>query len=633
MGGLLSTLPVPSDTLDDENDQLDPLERLRKMGILRAALSGGGDLPYQRVATDVTPAAAGTGLADDAAPPPQNSLLDDAANESEDEQAVSRRRCLAPARQPAGTCGSPAIRRCSAPGESAGEGEPQNEPPYSPLAEQADISGRRARNLQQQEQQLLHPNFKSRLMQALVALAPLAVGAIAGKAGGLGAGAGAGVGGAASLNFQSQQEQERSSKRIDCRRDGRGTAAARKLANQAALQGERQQRDTAYIDAQEAMAAQRDAATPREDPMLGKTVALGDEVEQWDPDTKTYDIPVGKPKAPARGGKGWTLEYGKDGSPIALRDPQGDLHQPDDEDIPAPVQTLWTNAVQNAQQSGVKPEIAAQTGPKPTSNSYNGKKYPNIKAAQAAWGADVQKLVDDEASQQGNARGAAFGRNRPLSVLDTWNGNRPITVSAGEAEDNPDRYVTQGGGAPAMQKEALIQDIRTTIGNVGDSLKAMKAGFNAPTRAMLAASLGDPNGTAAQFFQSVPRANLDETQQNYVIDIFQLRENAMAMRSLLGSGQGSDDLRRAIVQTLPGPGTPSKGYAQQQLKRLNQTVDRLERGVPNVPLAGPGPQRGSGQGGGARDLGPAPPGRKEGDTGKLQDGTSVVVTGGRLMTQ
>jgi hypothetical protein len=612
MGGMLSTLPVPSDTLDDENDQLDPLARLRKMGIIRAALSGGGDLPYQRVAKPVTPAAMGTGLSDDAAPPPTRSLMDDASAEDDGEE--ERPTLLRPGEDEAGHAprdpNEPSLLR---EGEMPGLGLPQNEPAYSPLAEQADIAGGRARQLAAQQQALEHPSLKNRILRALVEAAPIAIGAIAAPGN-----AGAGVGGEASLQYQGEQEREKELQENRLQQEMEQALQQQgSLATQASLQGERQRRDQAYIDEQNALARMHENAQPREDPMEGKTVTLGDEVEQWDPQTKRFDIPVGKPKAPARGGKGWTLEYGKDGSPIALRDPQGDLHQPDDQDIPAPVQTLWSNAVANAQQSGVKPEIAAQTGPKPTSNSYNGKKYPSIKDAQAAWGADVQKLVDDETSAQGNARGAAFGRNRPISVLDTWNGNRPITVSAGEAEDNPDRYVTQGGGTPALQKEALIQDIRTTIGNVGDSLKAMKAGFTAPQRMMLAASLGDPNGTAAQFFQSIPRGSaLDETQQNYVIDIFQLRENAMAMRSLLGSGQGSDDLRRAIVQTLPGPGTPSKGYAQQQLKRLNQTVDRLERGVPGVPLSGAGPQKPGAQGNGSAQ--PRPTHRFNPQTGRIE---------------
>ena len=464
-----------------------------------------------------------------------------------------------------------------------------------------------------------------------MALAPLAVRAIAGKAGGLGAGAGAGIGGAASLNFRANRNEKRTEENR-LRQEWRWRRRSREALHAGSLQGERQRRDQAYIDAQEAIRRPARRGDAERDPMLGKTVALGDEVEQWDPDTKTYDVPVGEPKAPARGGKGWTLEYGKDGSDRAARS-TGRSSSTGTRGYSRSRADALDKC--RAERSTIRREARNRRPDRPEADFrfLQRQEVPKRRGLASRLGRDLQKLVDDEASQQGNARGAAFGRNRPLSVLDTWNGNRPITVSAGEAEDNPDRYVTQGGGAPAMQKEALIQDIRTTIGNVGDSLKAMKAGFNAPTRAMLAASLGDPNGTAAQFFQSVPRANLDETQQNYVIDIFQLRENAMAMRSLLGSGQGSDDLRRAIVQTLPGPGTPSKGYAQQQLKRLNQTVDRLERGVPNVPLAGPGPQRGSGQGGGARDLGPAPPGRKEGDTGKLQDGTSVVVTGGRLMTQ
>jgi hypothetical protein len=73
-------------------------------------------------------------------------------------------------------------------------------------------------------------------------------------------------------------------------------------------------------------------------------------------------------------------------------------------------------------------------------------------------------------------------------------------------------------------------------------------------------------------------------QEDYLINHSILLENAMAMRSVLGAGQGSQDLRTAISNTIPGPTTPSKAYGLKQLDALEKTIDRLERGVPSVPL-------------------------------------------------
>ena len=246
-------------------------------------------------------------------------------------------------------------------------------------------------------------------------------------------------------------------------------------------------------------------------------------------------------------------------------------------------------------QGALKPEIVSQVGPEPQAKDYpQGEKDPKFLSDSKAWGQAYETALNSEAGAQGAARGAAYQRNRMYNVLDTSQGNRPIMASGADIQDNPGRFLSGPQGTQAVSKEALVQDIKATIGNVGESLTGMQKageGFDSPTRAALAASLADPSGSAGQFFQSVPRGVLlSPQQQQYVIDIFQLRENAMAMRTLLGGGQGSDELRRAIIATLPGAATPSADYAKMQLDRLNQTVDRLERGVPEVPLRNRGEQ-------------------------------------------
>ena len=58
----------------------------------------------------------------------------------------------------------------------------------------------------------------------------------------------------------------------------------------------------------------------------------------------------------------------------------------------------------------------------------------------------------------------------------------------------------------------------------------------------------------------------------------------MAMRSVLGAGQGSEGLKNAIVATLPGPRTPTREYAAKQLDAFERALDRLSRSIPKVKL-------------------------------------------------
>jgi hypothetical protein len=227
-------------------------------------------------------------------------------------------------------------------------------------------------------------------------------------------------------------------------------------------------------------------------------------------------------------------------------------------------------------------EIEAQAGPKPTTPEYNGKTYPSVQAAQAAWGKEAERIKNEEAASAAGARGGAYGRNRPVQVVDTWNGNRPVTVSAADAEDNPERYLTAGGAEKALPREALINDIRVSAETVGKNLDVLNA--KGVDRATLAAALADPNSTAQAYMQGLPRGALDDKAQTFVSDLFNLREQAMALRQVLGAGAGSEDMRHAILATLPSIASPNAKFAQHQIDNLISVLNRVERGIPKVPL-------------------------------------------------
>lgn len=139
----------------------------------------------------------------------------------------------------------------------------------------------------------------------------------------------------------------------------------------------------------------------------------------------------------------------------------------------------------------------------------------------------------------------------------------------------------------AMNKTALIEDIRGGTQQVRDSLHGMSdQEFDIKDRALIAGALKsrDPRGAVTQLIGGQFKGVLSDKQQEYLINLANLTENAMAMRSVLGAGQGSEDLRQAIVNTIPGASTPNRKYALTQLDTFEKTLNRLERGIPNVPL-------------------------------------------------
>lgn len=212
--------------------------------------------------------------------------------------------------------------------------------------------------------------------------------------------------------------------------------------------------------------------------------------------------------------------------------------------------------------------------------------------------AQLKLMVADEAERRGiekgvtinTARGQSYGDIRIMPMLDTKNGNSPVSINANQINDanlnEPGRYIPAGIGVPALNKTALVEDIRGNIQQTRQSLKNIPTEFTSTQRAALAYVLksSDTKGAATSFLQGSVASTMSPEQIDYATDLFQLIENGMAMRSVLGAGQGSDELRAAIRSTIPGAATGSKAQANMQLDKFEKVLDRLSRGIPNVPL-------------------------------------------------
>jgi hypothetical protein len=194
-------------------------------------------------------------------------------------------------------------------------------------------------------------------------------------------------------------------------------------------------------------------------------------------------------------------------------------------------------------------------------------------------------------------RGATYNATKPMVVLDSANGNSPTVTTFGDMQKQPGRYVPAGEADKAIAKENLMQDIAGTSQITRKAITNMKDDFPEAAKIKIAAAMraDDPHASLDQLIASSALGSLTAEQQDFLIATRQLAENAMAMRSILGAGQGSQDVRSAVRDTLPGLLSPDKSYALRQLNAFDATINRLHRGVPNIklneiPMAPQGPK-------------------------------------------
>ena len=186
----------------------------------------------------------------------------------------------------------------------------------------------------------------------------------------------------------------------------------------------------------------------------------------------------------------------------------------------------------------------------------------------------------------------SFRMEIPVPVLDTNNGNAVGFASRRQISEDikqgGNRFLPSTGAASekALNKENLMQDIKDASASTRASLNKLTSDFDAKQRAQFSYVLKtkDSKSALSTFLGSSVGQTLKPDQVDYITDIVQLKENAMAMRSILGAGQGSDEMREAISATIPGASTADKAYAKKQLDKFDAQLGRLSRGIPKVPL-------------------------------------------------
>lgn len=225
---------------------------------------------------------------------------------------------------------------------------------------------------------------------------------------------------------------------------------------------------------------------------------------------------------------------------------------------------------------------------------YRGYKVEHPKASEGeisrAWHEQKVKEQTKVGVTVGEARAGAFGKIRMYSVLDTKNGNQPVMMNAEDLAaanmSEPGRYAPAGPAGKALGQTALIEDIRGNVNDTREVVNRIKGNFSKGLVAQLslAANSNHPEAIIGNLVKSTAMEKLSPAEQEYLINLNLLIENGMAMRSVLGAGQGSDELRAAIKATLPNAKSPNAAYVNMQLDKFEKTLNRLSRGVPTVKL-------------------------------------------------
>lgn len=178
------------------------------------------------------------------------------------------------------------------------------------------------------------------------------------------------------------------------------------------------------------------------------------------------------------------------------------------------------------------------------------------------------------------ARGAAYGSSRPVAVIDP-DSQELVIMPAGKAEASGAAPAAQG--VQAKQAGAQFADIETGSQAMRQAITNLKTPLTADqiTKLTLATHSDDEKVITANM-KALASSNLTPDQQDFVAAASQLVERSMSLRKVAGMGQGSQDLRSAIIRTLPGAGSGNKEMMMKQLNLFDQQVSALKTGLPKV---------------------------------------------------
>jgi hypothetical protein len=187
---------------------------------------------------------------------------------------------------------------------------------------------------------------------------------------------------------------------------------------------------------------------------------------------------------------------------------------------------------------------------------------------------------------------------QPIPVYDTNTGNFELKTKEEIVRANKDnqqkglgsRFVGEGSAKFVKPKIAAFNEIEVSAQQVRDALKNLKGDFSQKQIAKFSQVLNVPDdgSTIKNFLATNVAKTLTPDEIEYITAVKNLRESSFALRGISGMGQGSDMLRGAIADVVPGARTPNKAYAESALNRFDTQVATLKKGIPGLGKEGQG---------------------------------------------
>lgn len=164
-------------------------------------------------------------------------------------------------------------------------------------------------------------------------------------------------------------------------------------------------------------------------------------------------------------------------------------------------------------------------------------------------------------------------------------------VSALDMAKNPSMY----GGASEQEKisarDSVHESLNTNFKSLSDSLDKLPNGLDTETQALIKQALNEENpGMIETLMVNKLKQGASDELLQYLTNIKLMQEDVMTLRSVGGMGAGSDSMRHAMVQTVPGAGTSSVKEAKMQIAGAKRTSDALfsRRPQSKLPVTGGG---------------------------------------------
>ena len=195
----------------------------------------------------------------------------------------------------------------------------------------------------------------------------------------------------------------------------------------------------------------------------------------------------------------------------------------------------------------------------------------------------------DTAAAQAYARYRQFGNFKLDDWVDTTTG-KVAAASAAQISDelkaHPGKYLKGVDYLKFSKPIVTLADMQRTVNNTRTDLSQMKGDFDPEFLGKLAMVMRetDQKSAMSNFIQSNFAKSLTPDEWKYTTHLRQMIENSMAMRAVVGYGQGSDSLRDAIIATIPNAKTPTKAAAIEQLNNYQDQILRLSKAYPEIAI-------------------------------------------------